>query len=1208
MVTVRRWGRWLIGCFSLGLILSMASVAEEAPSEQAPLAPQSAQRVDNLRLLPGFVGERVYQVPRDREGSWVALCRGPEGTLFASDQGDKGIYQITPAALGDAGAVSKVEKVAVPVTSAQGLCYHRGTLYANVNGKGSGVWAITDTDNDGKLDNAEHILPLRGAGEHGPHAIFPTPDGEKLIVMGGNYTRPAKLEGSRLPTNWKEDLLLPRQWDTHGHAKGLLAPGGWIAQMNPDSSGFEMLSMGYRNPYDSAFSLEGELFAYDADMEWDMGAPWYRPTRICHATSGSEFGWRSGTGKWPTYFEDSLPPVVDIGPGSPVGVLFGTGGKFPERYQRALYALDWTFGTIHAIHLTPHGASYRGTEEEFISGTPLPVTDATICADGAFYFTTGGRGIPSHLWRVFYAGNESTEGAIPLTNNHATQKRRALEAYHGRKDPKAVEAAWPSLESTDRFIRYAARVAVENQPVAEWKDRALTETNPRRALLALMALCRQGESSMQGEVLEALLRIDFRQLSVQQKLTWLRSLGLCFMRLGPPDDAQRRRVIATLDANFPADDDKVNVELARLLIYLDAPGVISKVLALMETASPPQVPEWGELIARNKEYGSPIAKMLENYPPLLEIQYAFMLRNLRYGWTLPERRRYFQWFLDAAEHPGGHSFAGFLTNIRKVALENCSPAERAAVADLTGQEVEQAEAVEVVPPVGPGREWTVAGALEAMNGRLVDRDYHNGRNLFYAVQCGACHRFDGSGGFIGPDLTSVSSRLSHKDLLENIIHPSRVISDQYGSHLVSTSDGRELLGRVVPGGKEDPPGSLRLHTQDTQAEPVLILKEDIEEMVPSPVSQMPLGLLNALSESELLDLVAFLLSRGNPDDPMFAHKKEEVEADDQQSRTDSGDDQTRAATASADVSPRARDFEFSYAGKIGPLAPGAQVRVWLPVAHDSAGQQVKVRRIDAPEGYAFHSEPKYGNRILYFEKEIPAALPRGGEEIEFLINYDVHRLELAGLSGQVNLHRVDDDTRSVFLQANRLVPIDGAPAKLSSSWLLPSETLGRARGIYDGVLDHMQYDKRSGYGRGDARWACQSGYGNCTDFHSLFISIARQHGVPARFEIGFPVPNDRQGGPINGYHCWASFFAPDTGWVPVDISEGDKHPELSDYYFGNLSEDRVGFTVGRDLELVPPQAGDPLNYFIYPYVEVDGVPCDSELVKTQFGFADHSAK
>ena len=290
------------------------------------------------------------------------------------------------------------------------------------------------------------------------------------------------------------------------------------------------------------------------------------------------------------------------------------------------------------------------------------------------------------------------------------------------------------------------------------------------------------------------------------------------------------------------------------------------------------------------------------------------------------------------------------------------------------------------------------------------------------------------------------------------------------------------------------------------------------------------------------------------------------------------------------------------------MAPGALVRVWLPVAHDSDAQQVKIRRIDAPEGYSFHSEPKYGNRILYFEKEIPAALGRRGDEIGFSINYDVDRREFAGLGGTVDPDAVDAETQSVFLQANRMVPIDGAPARLSASWALPSETLDRARGIYDGVLDHMEYDKRSGYGRGDARWACQSGYGNCSDFHSLFISIARQHGVPAKFEIGFPIPDDRRSGPIKGYHCWASFYVPRAGWVPVDISEGDKYPELSDYYFGTLSENRVGFTVGRDLELVPPQHGEPLNYFIYPYVEVDGVRCDSSLVKTQFRFADHSAK
>ena len=1196
----------LTAFFAIDASVAISEETKPASTDIPLPVGQKTEKIERLNLLPGFVAEKIYDVPKEQEGSWVAICRGPGGSLFVSDQGGAGIFQVFPAAIGDNDGLTTTAKINVPVSSAQGLCFHNGTLYANVNGKGSGVWAITDSDSDGKLDAAKHILPLRGAGEHGPHAIFPTPNEEKLIVMGGNYTRPAALSSSRIPSNWKEDLLLPRQGDSHGHANGLLAPGGWIAQMNPDGSEFEMLSMGYRNPYDSAFSPEGELFAYDADMEWDMGAPWYRPTRICHATSGSEFGWRAGTGKWPTYFEDSLPPVVDIGPGSPVGVLFGTGGKFPERYQRALYALDWTFGTIHAIHLKPNGASYTGTEEEFISGTPLPVTDAVIGEDGAFYFTTGGRGIQSSLYRVSYQGNEATAEATKQSINHANLKRRQLEKYHGKTDPKAVEAAWPSLSSSDRFIRYAARIAIENQPVEQWADRALTEEQPERALIALMALCRQGDASQQQHVLDALLKIDYRELSDPQKLILLRDIGLCFMRLGPPSEKQREAVIDLLDDNFPGNNDQVNVELARLLIYLDAPGVIAKVLALMETASPPQVPEWGELIGRNKEYGSPIAKMLENYPPLLEIQYAFMLRNLRYGWTLEERRRYFQWFLDAAKHPGGHSFSGFLTNIRKVALENCSPGERKAVADLTGQKVEGDEiAMEVTPPTGPGREWTLEAAVRSLDDGLVGRDFHAGRNLFYAAQCGACHRFDGNGGYIGPDLTSVSSRLSHRDLLENIIHPSRVISDQYGSHLVSTADGREIVGRVVPGGKDDPADSIRLHTQNIEAEPVLLLKEDIEEMTPSPISQMPVGLLNNLSEAELLDLIAFLLSRGNPDDRMFTQEKQ----------LDKASDLKDASTLDNAVNgqPRAagrgvRDFKFTYGTRIGPFPTGSNVRVWFPIASDTEGQHVKIDSIHAPDGFSIEQESRYGNQMLYFEGKIGSDLGDANGGIDAEIVYDVRRFELAGLSRKPVAEKIDSELQSVFLQPNKMVPIAGPPATLSASWALPAETLGRARSIYDGILGHMTYDKRPGYGRGDVRWACRSGYGNCTDFHSLFISIARHHGIPARFEIGFPIPGDRSSGEIKGYHCWASFFEPQTGWVSVDISEGKKNPELSDYFFGNLNEDRVGFTVGRDLQLVPRQNGDPLNYFIYPYVEVDGKPCDSKLLSTRLQFADRSSK
>ncbi len=123
---------------------------------------------------------------------------------------------------------------------------------------------------------------------------------------------------SKAPTSWNEDHLLPRMWDANGHAVGILAPGGWIASTDPDGNSWDIWSIGYRNPYDMAFNADGELFAYDADMEWDVGMPWYRPTRVVHASSGSEFGWRSGSGKWPVFYQDSLPPLVNIGPVLPL--------------------------------------------------------------------------------------------------------------------------------------------------------------------------------------------------------------------------------------------------------------------------------------------------------------------------------------------------------------------------------------------------------------------------------------------------------------------------------------------------------------------------------------------------------------------------------------------------------------------------------------------------------------------------------------------------------------------------------------------------------------------------------------------------------------------------------------------------------------------------------------------------------------------------
>src|SRR5262249_17442620 len=265
------------------------------------------------------------------------------------------------------------------------------------------------------------------------HALRLGPDGKSIYLVCGNHTLPPeRLDASLVLRNWGEDLLLPRQWDANGHARGILAPGGWIARTDPDCKTWEMVSIGYRDVYDIAFNADGDLFAYDSDMEWDMGMPWYRPTRVCHATSGSEFGWRSGTGKWPPYYVDSLPPLLDVGPGSPVGVEFGYRAKFPAAYQKALFCCDWTFGTIYALHLEPPGSTSRAVKEEFLSRTPLPLTDLAVGPDGALYFVTGGRGIPSELFRVTYTGPEPTAPVEYRDPRGAELRalRRRIEQYH----------------------------------------------------------------------------------------------------------------------------------------------------------------------------------------------------------------------------------------------------------------------------------------------------------------------------------------------------------------------------------------------------------------------------------------------------------------------------------------------------------------------------------------------------------------------------------------------------------------------------------------------------------------------------------------------------------------------------------------------------------------------------------------------------------
>ena len=819
-----------------------------------------------FELLPGFQVELLYTVPRNEQGSWVSITFDDKGRLIASDQGNKGLYRLTLPAIGSQ-QPTRVEKLGIKISSSQGMLHALGSLYISVNGgPGSGLYRARDTNGDDQYDELKLLRKLNGGGEHGPHAVRLGPDGKSIYVIAGNHTNPPEIDSSLLPSNWSEDLLLPRQWDARGHARGRLAPGGWIARTDADGTSWEMVSIGYRNSYDMDFSPEGELFAYDADMEWDYGSPWYRPTRVTHVTSGSEFGWRSGTGKWPSYYADSLPPVVNIGPGSPVGVAFGTGARFPAKYQRALYLLDWTFGTMYAIHLKPVGSSYVGVKEEFLSRTPLPLTDAAVGPDGALYFTIGGRGAQSELYRVTYTGTESTSPVKPASDKFAAlrQLRRSLEQFHGRQDPAAVPAGLKQLGHPDRHIRYAARLALEAQPVEQWRGGVLELEQPRALITGVIGLARQGDATLQPQLIAALLELDFVKLSHEQKLALLRAYALVFIRQGKPSTEVARSVLVQLDGQFPSKQDLVNHELSRLLVYLDSPTVIGKTLALMEQEQDQVIDDLGGLLARNQGYGGTITKMFANHPDLQKIHYALVLRNMRYGWTLDQRRVYFEWFNEALKRSGGASYQGFINNIRTEALANVSEAEKKALASTIIAPPPEPE--DLPKPKGPGHKWELSEVVKFADQGLQARDFANGQKMYAAAQCASCHRFDGAGGATGPDLSNVAGRFSIADLSESLVVPSKVVSDQYRGSIILTNSGTLIAGRVV--GEQD--GVLTVVTDPFDANKVLeIKKTDIDELRPSPTSLMPENLLDPLNSEEVLDLIAYLLSRGNPNDRMF---------------------------------------------------------------------------------------------------------------------------------------------------------------------------------------------------------------------------------------------------------------------------------------------------------------------------------------------------
>ncbi|MFT4640909.1 MAG: glucose/arabinose dehydrogenase, partial [Verrucomicrobiales bacterium] len=599
-----------------------------------------ATPVDRIKAAEGFAVELIYSVPGKEQGSWAALCSDPNGRMYACDQYGE-LYQFMPPAKGQTLSPDDVTKVPVDIRAINGMIFADGALYAGVNDYEkkiqSGLYRISDSNGDAELDKVELVRAFDSSGDHGVHAVVPTPDGKYFYLITGNNATISEgyvngtPDSSPVAKVWGDDHLLPRMPDGRGHNRHVLAPGGVIYRVSRDGKEFEMFASGFRNIYGGSLNKDGELFTYDADMEYDFNTPWYRPTRVNHVVSGAEYGWRNGAGKYPEFYPDTLPATLNIGPGSPTGTRFGYGAKYPAKYQNAFYVLDWSWGKIYAVHLEEDGATYKATKEEFITGAPLPVTDAIIHPqDGAMYFAIGGRRVQSGLYRVTYTGTEDT-APVDMTPKVAPehQLRHSLEAFHGKQDPRAVATAWPYLNHHDRTIRAAARVILEHQPTGKW-ERGLNDPYPGRRLPALLALARvTGVSPSQrpetghvidtesrDRILKALLELDFASLTKTDQLTYARTAQIVLIRFGDPDKETADALIAKLDAGFPADNFEVNWLLCENLAYLQAPNTAAKGMALIAAA--------------------------ESQEPQME--YARSLRFLKTGWTPELRRQQLEWF------------------------------------------------------------------------------------------------------------------------------------------------------------------------------------------------------------------------------------------------------------------------------------------------------------------------------------------------------------------------------------------------------------------------------------------------------------------------------------------------------------------------------------------------------------------------------------
>lgn len=790
----------------------------------------------DINTMPGFVVRQVRSATAD-EGSWVSMCFDTQGRVLIAKE-ERGILRLTLSR--DASESVRVETIDSTLKECRGLLHADGSLYAQCNkpseGRPTGLYRLRDANGLDRFDEVKLLREFAGGG-HGINDLALGPDGYLYLIQGDDAGMPREGPAPQSPVRQRHyDQLLDGLGAKNPESPNSRPYPGYLIRTDLEGKDWHVVACGLRNPYGIDFNRDGEAFTYDADMEWHTGLPWYRPTHVIHLTPGIDYGWRTGTNPWPFHYPERLPVTMEVGLGSPTAVKFGSKSNFPPKYRNALFILDWAYGRILAVHLTPKGASYTATSENFLDGRPLNVTDLDFGPDGAMYFVTGGRGTQSGLYRVGYVG---ADGHATMSNPSTEETRcatlralrRRLESFQGRTDDQAIAFAWPHLGDADPWIRAAARLAIESQPVALWQDKALVESRPMTAATALLALVRTAPPSVQAALWERLNTLPFESFSDSEQLVLLRVYQLAILRLGRPTPSQSSAIVYRLADHYPCGSSILNREMSQLLVYFEEPMVVEKSMPLIAQA-----------------------KTQED-----QIFFLQVLRNVKAGWSEASTTAYFQTLADLRSRRGGREYARSLKQIIDDAMQRLDAGERLRIAKIIDSAVDQPWSK--LPPVQ--RQFVRAWKLDDLESELpaVDRgrNFERGAALFAEASCIRCHQIGTAGGVIGPDLTSVSRRFSRKDILRSILEPSAAIDIKYRSTLIVTDEGTTLIGAVV---SEDD-DTLAVVIDPLIGSQHVVPKRSIAERKLTETSPMPNGALNTLSRDEIFDLIAYVESGGD---------------------------------------------------------------------------------------------------------------------------------------------------------------------------------------------------------------------------------------------------------------------------------------------------------------------------------------------------------